>query len=1180
MGKLKYLSIGQWNVHGLKDKISNQDFMNEIKDFDVSFLSETWLKDKVKLNENDFYVDHVPATKKKNKQGRFSGGVTVLIKPNLSKIIRVLPDKKRNYGLWIKIDKSVLNSDKHLYIGAIYLPPVDSTYALKTPFENIEKDILELSENGSIILVGDFNARSSDLPDFICKYSSDEKIGLNELVVDVEPMKRFNFDMEKNCYGRKLVELCKNTNMLIANGRTCGDIPGNYTYHNNQGSSVVDYALFTNDLNDLITYFHVQAPNGWSDHCITNLCIKLPWFTKEITKDHSLLTPLPNIYKWSDSSSTAFVQAMSSEPISDDINSVLSEFYSLNEIDTDKLNENISNIYQKTARMSLQMKRRKKQNSKTKKKNYTFQQNMDYHKLKKQLKDLGFLFSKFPRDPFIRGKFFHLKKNFSSMLKKINKLYKDQIISKIQELEEKNPPAFWKLVNNLKQKKQDNVQIEPDVFHEYFKELHKGFKNDHLNIAYRDKIDKNISNIIGEKWVEILDKSISADELIQNVKELKNRKASSFDCITNEMIKCSITLMATTLLKLFNHVLHAEIFPKQWAEGYISPLYKKGDNLDPSNFRGITISSCIGKLFTRILNNRLNVFLTENNIISANQIGFISGKRTTDHIFVLKSLMDCAKHSKKHLYMCFVDLKSAFDTVWRNGLLYKLSKINASKKFINIVKNMYGKVQSCVKSNFGFTNFFPIDVGTRQGCNLSPALFNIYVNDLPSVLDKMYCNQPKLMDRKISCLLYADDLILLSYSSEGLQKLISATEAFCNKWQLTINVNKTKILIAHKRYSKMMNFKLYNKTIDVVEKFCYLGLELNSKGTFKDAIDRLYNKAFRAYMSLKENFSFNNGTPVKVLTKLYETMIQPILLYGCELWGIHGWRLNQVACIRNFMLSKNNKFEIFHNKFCKQSLGLNNQAPDILAKAELGRYPLMGNIIKHTYCYWQHILNSKSDTLLYKALETCIDMDKKGLVNYFSRIKGMLEILGVKNKIYMVDESEIKKEASDIQSRYYRIYEKHFFDILKDKENDKSAGKFELYCKTKKCYYKEKYLDYVDDNLLRRHLSSLRCGSNRMPINWLRKFNVDRDKRICSLCKDNKLGTELHMIFECSNTEINKHRSTFLKLIYVHSLQLNQLNKEQLLIYLVKCVEKELTHYFSIFLDRINKVIKRNSSVK
>jgi len=129
-------------------------------------------------------------------------------------------------------------------------------------------------------------------------------------------------------------------------------------------------------------------------------------------------------------------------------------------------------------------------------------------------------------------------------------------------------------------------------------------------------------------------------------------------------------------------------------------------------------------------------------------------------------------------------------------------------------------------------------------------------------------------------------------------------------------------------------------------------------------------KANRAYNSLRQNFNFYNNTSVKVMVKLYEAMVQPISCCGSELWGVDGWRKNETKCFLTHLLSDNHNFEKIHTKMCKQSLGMNISTPGKLAKAELGRYPIICFIFKLCYGFWQHILSAESTTLTHDRVAT------------------------------------------------------------------------------------------------------------------------------------------------------------------------------------------------------------------
>ena len=155
-------------------------------------------------------------------------------------------------------------------------------------------------------------------------------------------------------------------------------------------------------------------------------------------------------------------------------------------------------------------------------------------------------------------------------------------------------------------------------------------------VGYIDKLEA----IENEKKYSELDNTITTKEISDAISSLQNNKASSFDSILNEMLKYSQSYILKCLHKLFNSVLTTGIFPTSWAKGIIVPIFKNGLLDDPSNYRALTIGSNICKLFTKILNTRLDNFLIKRNIASPEEIGLCKGKLTSDHIFALKTLID------------------------------------------------------------------------------------------------------------------------------------------------------------------------------------------------------------------------------------------------------------------------------------------------------------------------------------------------------------------------------------------------------------------------------------------------------------------------------------------------------------------------------------------------------------
>lgn len=198
----------------------------------------------------------------------------------------------------------------------------------------------------------------------------------------------------------------------------------------------------------------------------------------------------------------------------------------------------------------------------------------------------------------------------------------------------------------------------------------------------------------------------------------------------------------------------------------------------------------------------MTTFLDSNNTLSEAQAGFRSGYSPSDHIFNLYSLINYAKLKKKKLFVAFIDFQKAFDNVWRIGLWKTILNEGINGKFLRIIQNMYSSIKSCVARNNKQSTYFQCCEGVRQGENLSPMLFALYLNDLESYLQNQSCNGISLtlddeidLTLKLFVLLYADDTILLSLNKDDLQLQLNAFSKYCNEWKLKINIEKTKVVI-------------------------------------------------------------------------------------------------------------------------------------------------------------------------------------------------------------------------------------------------------------------------------------------------------------------------------------------------------------------------------------------------
>ena len=292
---------------------------------------------------------------------------------------------------------------------------------------------------------------------------------------------------------------------------------------------------------------------------------------------------------------------------------------------------------------------------------------------------------------------------------------------------------------------------------------------------------------------DILNSPISGNEVALALRKGKNNKAAGIDGIPVEFYKYGGDELANTLLVLFSYLFEKGCYPEEWCESIINPIHKKEDKINPENYRKVTVTPAIGKLYETILNNRSVYVKAILEMEDPFQNGFKHGARATDNAFLLNSLIDITATEKKPLYICYIDFKSAFDKVIRSALMYKLFVKGVRRKYSKVIKDMFDNSTSRVKYNSQLSDIFENLHGVLQRRVISPTLFNFFLDDLSEYLDKS--KGIKVGTITVCHMLFADDLILASETPSGLQKLINGLEEFCKQWHLEVNLSKTSISI-------------------------------------------------------------------------------------------------------------------------------------------------------------------------------------------------------------------------------------------------------------------------------------------------------------------------------------------------------------------------------------------------
>ena len=368
------------------------------------------------------------------------------------------------------------------------------------------------------------------------------------------------------------------------------------------------------------------------------------------------------------------------------------------------------------------------------------------------------------------------------------KKYKCERIDKIRKLKTSNPREYWKILNTNKPKEDIKASLE-DLYN-YFKNINN------IEYTHDEATQTPLFEIENEHSLnEQINSPITETEIKEAIKTLKNNKSVGIDNIKNEQIKASYYLLTPVYIKLFNLIFEHGLVPESWSVGTIKPIYKnKGDPKMPENYRPITILRCLGKLFTAIINKRLNKYADESELIDPCQAGFRKQHSTSDNIFIIKSLIDIIKSdkNKNKLMCCFVDFKQAFDSVWREKLWESLKTQQINGKCLILIQNMYKNIKSRVVSNDESSIFFPCTQGVRQGENLSPFLFSIFLNDLNAYLTTKQANGVNCgidyddisIFMKILVVLFAGDTVIFGTTEADLQYSLDIFQQYCEHKKL------------------------------------------------------------------------------------------------------------------------------------------------------------------------------------------------------------------------------------------------------------------------------------------------------------------------------------------------------------------------------------------------------------
>ena len=427
--------------------------------------------------------------------------------------------------------------------------------------------------------------------------------------------------------------------------------------------------------------------------------------------------------------------------------------------------------------------------------------------------------------------------------------------------------CILKLRSDANNTDDDNI-TSSDNYNEQFQNIKKKAEKTKLNFKSNNLEDYN--------------QPFSLSELTDSIMK-SHDTAVGPDEIHYQFLKHLPSISLEFLLQAFNEVWVSGRFPTSWKEATIIPIPKPGkDNTDPSNYRPIALTSCLCKTLERMINTRLIWFLESNGLITNFQCGFRSRRSAVDHLVRLETFVREAFIKKEHLKAVFFDLEKAYDTTWKYGIMRDLNDFGLKGRLPNFIDNFLSNRYFKVRVGTTLSDLQGQEEGVPQGSILSVTLFSIKINNIV-----------KALNPGVDCSLYVDDF-LICYRSKHIHTIERQLQQCLNKiqkWALEngFKFSKSKTQCMHFCLLRGLHndpvLRLDGVEIPVVAQYKFLGVIFDRKLSFIPHINYLKAKCQKALQLLRVVAHTDWGADKSTLLKLYRSLVQSKLDYGCFIYG-------------------------------------------------------------------------------------------------------------------------------------------------------------------------------------------------------------------------------------------------------------------------------------------------------
>ena len=535
------------------------------------------------------------------------------------------------------------------------------------------------------------------------------------------------------------------------------------------------------------------------------------------------------------------------------------------------------------------------------------------------------------------------KKAFNKELGRLDKLYENEQVIHAVKAAEVDRGQFWRLVKRNRKKPGNKTTAIKDksgkaisdvdgilnIWKDHFQNLSTPKSRDDYDQEHAVSVSKEVEGWNNENDEGMfLNTNFTLEEVRKAIGKLHKRKACGFDGITTEHLVYGGEAVVVALTLIYNHILRLEYVPVNLRRGIQIPLFKgKGlCCLETDSYRGISLLTNFNKVYEVLIWERIKDWWVNDKVISDLQ-GASKKKQSCVHsAWMLQETVSYALEKHDRVFVSFLDVSKAYDSVWTDGLFFQLHEMGIRGKLWRLMYRAYCDFRCRVRIEDKTSDWYTMGCGIHQGGFLSVTKYVAFINSLLRELEasQLCCSILKVPSTPVG---YADDLATASTSKTKADRALQVVHNFGKRWRFEFNARKSAVLVygedrkEHEKASKERVFLLGREKVSEKTEYDHVGIKACIFAKDNTRISEKISKGRRALNATTGIGIRKNGLTLKVCNLIFWTIVVPTLTFGCELWTFGDDDCDRLQAFQRYASRRLQRFPL-RSPSCSSYFGL------------------------------------------------------------------------------------------------------------------------------------------------------------------------------------------------------------------------------------------------------------------